>query len=88
MNRKILITGLIILFLLSCGCAGKKQAASDDIIESDDVSDLAPSPEEGLVEDTVSNESDELAPLSQEELDNLKAELEEMEFDDLGGLSE
>lgn len=88
MNKKILITGLIIFFLLTCGCTGKKQATSDEITETHDAADVAPNINEVMAEDNVSNESNEIASISQEELDDLKAELEDMEFEDLGGLSE
>ena len=88
MNTKIIITGLIVIFLLTCGCAEKKQTTSDEIKESHDTIDVAPDINEVIAEDNVSNESNEVASISQEELDDLKAELEDMEFDDLGGLSE
>ncbi|KGK99114.1 hypothetical protein LI82_03535 [Methanococcoides methylutens] len=103
MKRMIFAILIIATMLLVSGCAQNRDvpeeemddvvvedttAVSEDIDENgvENVADgLAETIPEG--EDT-SNGSDNTTSISQEDLDRLKEELEGLEFEDMGGLSE
>ncbi len=76
MNKTILIIGILAITVLFCGCV-KQQAGAED----GEITDATPLPEESGDNATVDG-------LTQEDLDALKAELEKLEYEDLGGLSD
>lgn len=76
MKKIICILGIMVISLLLCGCA--EQQTAPDAGGSEDV---APAPGEPDINTTVGD-------LTQEDLDHLKEELEELEYENLGGLSE
>lgn len=88
MNMKILCIGLLALFLLTAGCADREQNADNDSVDVPDTPDVPISTADDLSENPASNSSEQVGSISQEDLDKLKADLEGMEFDDVGGLSE
>ena len=92
MKLKLIITCLLVLSLLSaCGCADRKETTTDDTVEetdSTDVTEVTTPSEDEMIDNGSVNDSEEIGSLSQEDLDKLKAELDDMEFDDVGGLSE
>jgi PBP1b-binding outer membrane lipoprotein LpoB len=96
MKMKLIITCLLVLSLLfACGCADRKETTTDDTVEEPDTTidtDVTDTPDTTTSEDAMINESvndsQEVGSISQEDLDRLKAELDDMEFDDVGGLSE
>ena len=84
MKTTILILGIIMGLLLVSGCAQQtdivEEGTPDEVVQEE-------IPAESSGDENFSNESEPLT-ISQEELDNLKEELEGLEFEDLGGLSE
>lgn len=76
MNKTILIIGIMGISLLLCGCV-KEQAGTNDGV----ITDATPLPQESGNNVTVDG-------LTQEDLDALEAELEKLEYEDLGGLSD
>ncbi|WP_340818854.1 hypothetical protein [Methanolobus sp. WCC4] len=95
MNKRILLTGLVVLcLLLAAGCAGKDKTNTDEQIGDEGVDTGTPETTEAtasatgdMTEANASNTSGEVGSISREDLDKLKADLEDMEFDDVGGLS-
>jgi len=90
---KWILTGLIVGMLLMVGCA--QQAAPKDIvtepaIKEDTTPDkeIPPTMKEDKTMPSEVIEEPVDAGVSQEELDKLAADIEGMEFDDVGGLSE
>lgn len=80
--------------ILLAACSPKQQegititeTVRSDTSESDDDYPRTDQPAEDS-EDLTGEESEETAGVSQEELDQLKRDIEDMEFEDLGGLSE
>ena len=76
MKKTILIIGIMTIALLLCGCVKQPQGSEEGAI-----TDATPIPEESGDNATVDG-------LTQEDLDALKAELENLEYEDLGGLSD
>ena len=98
MKMKVIIVCLLVLSLLfACGCADRKDTTTDDAFEETATTDSADIPDEtevttpsedGMMDNESVNDSKDVGSISQEDLDRLKAELDDMEFDDVGGLSE
>lgn len=76
MNKTTLIIGIMAISLLLCGCV-KEQAGTGDGV----ITDTTTLPQESGDNATVDG-------LTQEDLDALEAELEKLEYEDLGGLSD
>lgn len=95
MKRMIFVILIIATILLVSGCAQNGDVPEEemgDVVAEDtaDVSgDVAEGPAETIPQgEDISTESDNATPISQEDLDKLKEELEGLEFEDMGGLSE
>ncbi|MDW7732283.1 MAG: hypothetical protein SCH66_07625 [Methanolobus sp.] len=90
MNRKIIIACLLVLslFLLTSGCAEREQTSDNNDTNVPDTPDVPISTVAELSDNPTTNTSEQVGSISQADLDRLKADLEGMEFDDLGGLSE
>ncbi|WP_440952901.1 LptM family lipoprotein [Methanococcoides sp. FTZ1] len=103
MKRMILAILIVATMLLVSGCAQNGDVPEDEIGDvvtedmtevpedvAEDIDDTtADVPEDVIPEDEVSStEHDNISSISQEDLDKLKEELEGLEFEDMGGLSE
>ncbi|SES76228.1 hypothetical protein SAMN04488587_0845 [Methanococcoides vulcani] len=103
MKRMIFAILIIATMLLVSGCAQNGDVAEEEmddvvIVDTADVSgdfddngveNVVDGPAEAIPEDEdTSTEPDNTTPISQEDLDRLKEELEGLEFEDMGGLSE
>ncbi|WP_135610607.1 hypothetical protein [Methanococcoides sp. AM1] len=102
MKRMIIAILIIAAMLLVSGCAQNGAVAEEEMddVVLDDTADGSEGVDENIdenVDDTAeaipedegtSTELDNTTPISQEELDKLKEELEGLEFEDMGGLSE
>lgn len=103
MKRMIFAILIIATMLLVSGCAQNGDVAEEEmhdvVVEdttdgSEDVDDtvddtVLDDPAETIPEDEgTPTEPDNKTPISQEDLDELKEELEGLEFEDMGGLSE
>jgi|SRR3989344_9156615 len=102
MKKVLLILGMIVLISLLIACAPAKQTITKKTIvtekeatvinsepSANDDADLET--ETGTTSETEqpsTTASSSSSAVSQEELDQLKEEIEKMEFEDLGGLSE
>ncbi len=87
MNR-LIIAGLILAALLICGCADN----SADIVDTPDTPDSETPEDSGNAQETsdIETEVENTTGLniSAEELEALGEELNQLEYEDLGGLSE
>ena len=97
MKKIVCLTGLILLIaLLLCGCADQQPQEKTDNAQPEETATEV-SVESGTVDsDTVESGTDlpdqqettgNVSSVTQEELDKLKADIEELEAEDLGGLS-
>ena len=95
MQKILLVMGMILAVTLICGCAGQEENAADEgegmdpegLAENENpAQDLAPA-EDALSNASAENSSSGVGTLSQADLDRLKADLEKLEFEDVGGLS-
>jgi hypothetical protein len=96
MKKALLLMSLVITIgLLLVACAPQQQANTQTIViddqpEIDDtpvVNDPEPVDDEPTIIDEVEKQVEDLG-LEEDELDQLAKELEDLEFNDLGGLSE
>ncbi|WP_445474265.1 LptM family lipoprotein [Methanococcoides methylutens] len=103
MKRMIFAILIIATMLLVSGCAQNGDVAEegmDDVVVEDTADELenvdenvddtvVDDPAESMPEDEgAPTEPDNTIPISQDDLDSLKEELEGLEFEDMGGLSE
>jgi len=97
MRKLILLIGLIaILGLVGCAAVQKTKTVStttegiEDDLEDIDTDVEVDQEDETTSDDETTTTSNQpvTPPISQEELDQLKADLEALETEDLGGLSE
>ncbi len=97
MKKIVCLTGLILLItLLLCGCADQQPQEKTDNVQPEETATEA-SAESGTTEpDTAEPGTDlpdqqettgNVSSVTQEELDKLKADIEGLEAEDLGGLS-
>lgn len=102
MKKIVCLTGLILLVaLLLCGCADQQPQEKTDNAQPEETATEA-SAESGTTEsDSIEPDTAEpgtdlpdqeettgnVSSVTQEELDKLKADIEELEAEDLGGLS-
>lgn len=88
MKRIIFITGIIlILGLLLSGCANRPQDnPAQDIGQEEATAVVATEPAQPD-EETTTNPPSNVSSITQEDLDKLKADIENLEAEDLGGLS-
>ena len=70
--KRVLLIAMLIAFLLACGCAQKGGPVA------------TPTP----TATPVANVTEAVGSLTQEDLDQLKSDLEDLEFEGPGGLSE
>jgi PBP1b-binding outer membrane lipoprotein LpoB len=88
LKKIYLITGIIlILSLLLSGCANRPQDDPDQDMGKEDATKVVATepdqPDEVTTMSTLSN----VSSITQEDLDKLKADIENLEAEDLGGLS-
>lgn len=87
MKKMMCITGLILLVcLLISGCADQQaQKQTPEDVSQDDKETIMPidQQDESSMDSVISN----VSAITQEELDQLKADIEKLESEDLGGLS-
>jgi len=97
MKKIVCLTGLILLIaLLLCGCADQQPQEKTDNVQPEETATEV-SVESGTVDsNTVESGTDlpdqqettgNVSSVTQEELDKLKADIEGLEAEDLGGLS-
>lgn len=97
MKKIVCLTGLILLIaLLLCGCADQQPLEKTDNAQPEETATEV-SAESGTVESGTAEPSTDLtdqqditgnvSSVTQEELDKLKADIEGLEAEDLGGLS-
>lgn len=98
MKKIVCLTGLILLVaLLLCGCADQQPQEKTDNAQPEEtateVSAESSTVESGTTEsgtdlpDQQDNGTGNVSSVTQEELDKLKADIEGLEAEDLGGLS-
>jgi PBP1b-binding outer membrane lipoprotein LpoB len=97
MKKIVCLTGLILLVaLLLCGCADQQPQQKTDIVHPEEtateVSTESGTGESSTVESGTAlpdqqNTTGNVSSVTQEELDKLKADIEGLEAEDLGGLS-
>ena len=103
MKKIVCLTGLILLVaLLLCGCADQQpQEKTDNFVQPEETATEAPAESDTAEPDTVEPDTTEpgtdlpdqqettgnVSSVTQEELDKLKADIEGLEVEDLGGLS-
>ena len=87
MKKIVCLTGLLLLVtLLLCGCANQQpQEKTDNAQPEETVSEV--STESGTDVPDQQGTTDNVSSVTQEELDKLKADIEGLEAEDLGGLS-
>jgi len=81
--KNIIIIGLLIAVLLFSGCARQQDAQTNTSAINESTNTQVTSPN-----GTTSPEGSTEVPLSKDSLDQLKKDLEDMEFEDLGGLTD
>jgi PBP1b-binding outer membrane lipoprotein LpoB len=87
MKKIVCLTGLILLVtLLLCGCANQQPQEKTDNAQPEETASEVPT-ESGTDLPDQQDTTDNVSSVTQEELDKLKADIERLEAEDLGGLS-
>jgi PBP1b-binding outer membrane lipoprotein LpoB len=87
MKKIACLTGLLLLVtLLLCGCANQQPQEKIDNAQPEETASEV-STESGTDVPDQQDNTDNVSSVTQEELDKLKADIEGLEAEDLGGLS-